>query len=30
MFFTHFCAYHFAVVIRYFGYLKMSTSFLRV
>jgi len=30
MFFTHFCAYYFAVVTRYFGYFKMSTSFLRV
>jgi len=30
MFFTHFCAYYFAVVARYFIYLKMSSSFLRV
>jgi len=30
MFFTHFCAYYFAVVTRYFGYLKMPNSFLRV
>jgi len=29
MFFAHFCAYHFAVGIHYFGYLKKtSTSFL--
>jgi len=31
MFFAHFCAYHFAVGIHYFGYLKKtSTSFFRV
>jgi len=28
MFFTHFYAYYFGAVTRYFGYLKMSSSFL--
>jgi len=30
MFFTHFCAYYFAVVNRYFDCLKMPSWLLRV
>jgi len=29
IFSTHFCACYFAVCIRYFGYLKISTALFR-